>query len=240
MKVLRVLLLLLLLSGLAMLAGLNWIQTPAGAEAVSEWLTRKIRASVPGTRIEVEEVRPLWPPALTAQYLFWTGPDGTPILKLSNGRAALNRLRWPPGNSFWKLSGDVERLDLAALDRALDKGEWKADGFMTGRVAVRGWGDQIKEVQLSLNAESPGGRFNSRILSRLAEMLPPTDMRGVLLKALGAKDRFRYDVGRLELSTEKGRYVLDLLLDGDHLLALKVRVPQESMEFFLKETQLWR
>lgn len=239
MKVLRVLLLLVLLSGVALLAALNWVQTPAGAEALSKWLTRQVQETAPGSRIELEEVRPQWPPAVTFQRADWIGGDGRPVLVLTRGKVSLRKLQWPVDRFLWKGAGNVDRLDLAALDRASGKGQWKAAGFMRGKAGIRGKGRRIQDLQLSLEAEPPGGQLNSEVLSRLAEMMPPGDTRGILLRALGAKETFHYDVGRLELSTEKGLYLLNLLLDGDHLLDLKIRFPQDGIKF-LKENQLWK
>lgn len=132
----------------------------------------------------------------------------------------------------------MRRLDLAGLDRIVARGEWKSDGFLNGEIRFFGQGGRLQDIELDLQSEEPGGNLNSELLERLAEMMPAGDARGMLLRALGAKATFHFDTGSLEMRTDGEDYVLNLLLDGDHLLDLKIRVPKNSAAL-LKEMQLW-
>lgn len=229
MRILRRLFLLFLLGLLAVWAVLIWLQTPKGAQVVSDRLTAKIQASAPGTRIDVAGLKLQWPPAVTAEKADWTGSDGKPIVALREARIA-------PG---WKSDGRVGLLDLAALDRSVAGGGWKSHGTMRGSFGLLGRKGEIEEVELRLKSDPPGGTLNSEVLERLAEMLPPGDTRGILLRALGAKATFNFTEGKIDLVTEGENHVMNLFLDGDHLLDLKIRLPKDSIGL-LKETNLWK
>jgi hypothetical protein len=137
------------------------------------------------------------------------------------------------------LLAQVRKLDLAGLDRIVGRGEWKSDGFLNGEIRFFGQGGRLREMELDLQSEEPGGNLNSELLERLVEMMPPDDTRAILLRALGAKATFHFATGLLELRTDGEDYVLNLLLNGDHLLDLKIRVPKNSMAL-LKEMKLWK
>ena len=220
MRILRWFLVLSLLFFSAGWAAVRWVESPAGARFLSDWLTAQVQASAAGTRVDLERVRLHWPPALTAERAVWSGKDGRPI-------AVLARVRAVPA---WQVEAQVLRLDLSALDQAVGKGEWRSDGFMRGAVRVRGKRSRLEDVELDLRSEQPGGHLNSEILERLARMMPPGDARGALLRALAAKATFHFDVGKVEMTTEGENVVLNLLLDGDHLLDLKIRVGKDSLQ----------
>ncbi len=232
MRILRWLSVFFLLLVVAAAAAVAWVQTPAGACVVSRWVTRQIQASAPKTRVDLETLKPRWPLSLAAGRAVWSDAGGRPILTLAPFRVALNR-------DGWEGEGQVTRLDLAALDHAAARGEWKSDGFLHGPVRFRGRGGEIQDIDLDLQSDQPGGNLNSEVLERLVEMMPPDDTRAVLLKALGAKAVFHFNIGKVGFTTQDGNYVLSLILDGDHLLDLTVRVPRDSLKL-LKETHLWK
>ena len=229
----------LLLLGLAAAAVIGGIRTPLGAKAVSRCLTSQLRQAVPQTRVELEKLKLHWPPALTAERGVWEDSSGRPILALMSVRATLTRFRFPPGKSSWKFQTQVRKLDLTALDRTAAGGKWRSDGLLDGEVRLYGGEGRLQDLELDLQSEEPGGNLNSEVLERLVEMMPADDARGMLLKALGAKATFHFDTGLVELRTEGEEYQLNLLLNGDHLLDLKIRVPKNSLAL-LKETKLWK
>lgn len=230
--ILRGIVVLLLVLCVLVAAAVVWIQSSSGEKAVSRWLTTQLQASAPGTRVDLEGVKLHWPPMLTAKQAVWSSSGGQPILLLAPARVSLAGLRFPPGRSGWEAGGQVTRLDLALLDRAIAGGDWKSDGFLHGPVSIRGRDGRLEEIEMKLESERPGGHLNSEVLERLAEMMPPNDTRRILLKALGAKAVFHFNVGKLDLTTEGENRVLRLLLDGDHLLDLTVRIPKESKLLF--------
>lgn len=239
MKIFLRFLLLLLLLGLLAAGIAAGIRTPLGAKAVSRWLTSQSRQAAPGTRVDLEKLKIHWPPALTAEQGVWIDSGGRPILRLISVRAAFTRFRFPPGKSGWKLQTQIHKLDLAGLDRIIGRGEWKSDGFLNGGVRFFGQGGRLQDVELDLQSEEPGGNLNSEILERLAERMPPGDARDMLLKALGAKTTFHFNTGLVDLRTEGEDYLLNLLLNGDHLLDLKIRIPKNSLAL-LKEMSIWK
>jgi len=174
--------------------------------------------------VEVEKIKLEWPPSLTAEQAVWSDAAGRPILHLVRVRLALDR-------SSWEASAEVARLDLAALDRAVVRGELRANGFLHGSVRFRREKGRTDDLDLKLRSHQPGGNINSKLLESLVEMMPANDVRGILLKALKDKATFHFDVGKLDLTTEKDRRVLRLLLDGDHLLDLTIRIPKEVEDF---------
>lgn len=230
---------LLLLPALLTAGIVSGIRTPLGGKAVSHWLTSQLRQAAPGTRVDLEKLKLHWPPALTAEQGVWIDSGGRPILRLTSVRTALTRFRFPPGKTGWKLQTQIRKLDLAALDRVVAGGEWRSDGFLNGEGRLYGGEGRLQDLELDLQSEDPGGNLNSEVLERLAEMLPAGDARGMLLKALGAKGTFHFDTGLVELRTEEGYYRLNLLLNGDHLLDLKIRIPKNSLAL-LKETSIWK
>lgn len=239
MKIFLWLFALLLLLGLAVAGIAAGIRTPVGAKRVSRVLTSRLQQAAPGTRVELGKLKLHWPLALTADRGVWKDAEGRPLLTLTSLRATLTRFRFPPGKSGWKLQTQVRKLDLAALDRVIAGGQWRSDGFLNGEVRLYGDQGRLQDLELDLQSEEPGGNLNSEVLERLVEMMPDGDARGMLLKALGAKATFHFDTGLVELRTEEGYYRLNLLLNGDHLLDLKIRIPKESLKL-LKETKLWK
>lgn len=228
MRILKWLLAFLLVI-LAAAGAVAWIQAPMGARAVSGWLTARLQPSAPGTRVELENLKLHWPPALTVERAAWKDLGGGTLVTLKSIHASPN----------WKVRAQVRKLDLAGLDRIIGRGEWKSDGFLNGEIRFFGRGGRLQDIELDLQSEEPGGNLNSELLERLAEMMPAGDARGALLKALGAKATFHFDTGLLELRTDGEDYLLNLLLNGDHLLDLKIRVPKNSLAL-LKEVQLWK
>jgi hypothetical protein len=222
---------LLLLLGLSVAGIAAGVRTPVGAKAVSRGLTSQLRQAAPGTHVDLEKLKLHWPPALTAEQGGWIDSGGRPILRLTSVRAALTRFRFPPGRTGWKVQTQIRKLDLAALDRVIAGGEWRSDGFLNGEVRLYGGEGRLQDLELDLQSEEPGGNLNSEVLERLAEMLPAGDARGMLLKALGAKATFHFDTGLLEMRTEGEDYLLNLLLNGDHLLDLKIRIEKELWNF---------
>ena len=206
---------------------------------VSGWLTARLQPFAPGTRVELENLKLHWPPALTVERAAWKDSGGGTLVTLKSVHASINRFRFPPNKTTWKVRTQVRRLDCAGLDRIIARGEWKSDGFLNGEIRFFGQGGRLQDIELDLQSEEPGGNLNSELLERLAEMMPAGDTRGMLLRALGAKATFHFDTGSLELRTEGEDVRLNFLLNGDHLLDLKIRVPKNGLAL-LKETKLWR
>lgn len=226
-----------LFGGLAVWGAARWLQSSSGEGGLSGWLTSRLQEAAPGTRVDLEKPKLHWPPELTVERVVWKDARGQTLLTLTSIRASVARFRFPPWKTHWKARTHVRRLDLAALDRTLARGEWKADGFLNGEIRFFGKGGRLQDMELDLQSEEPGGNLNSELLARLAEMMPPGDARGILLRALGAKATFHFDTGLLEMRTEGEDYLLNLLLNGDHLLDLKIRVPKNSVAL-LKEMKL--
>jgi len=239
MRILRLVLALFLAASLAAAGAILWVQRPQGTRAVSRWLTSRLQEPAPGTRVDLEKLKLHWPPALTVERAVWKEAGGGTLLTLTAVRAEITRFRFLPGRISWKARMQVRKLDLAAMDRAVGRGAWKSSGFLNGEVRFFGQGGRLQEMELDLQSEEPGGNLNSEILERLAEMMPAGDARGMLLRALGAKATFHFDTGLLEMRTEGEEYLLNLLLNGDHLLDLKIRVPKNGLAL-LKETKLWK
>ena len=230
MRILRALLVFFLVGLLAVAGILYWVQTPSGAKQVSVWVTARLKSSAPGTRVDLEKVKLRWPPALEVKRAVWSDAAGRPLLTLEEIRLAGFRPRLPLGRSSWEGKGQVVRLDLKGLDRVVARGEWRANGFLNGKVGLRGGDGRLQALDLGLSSEQPGGDLNSEILQRLVQMMPAGDSRAMLLKALGAKGTFHFNVGKVDLATDGGDYVLKLLLNGDHLLDLTIRIPKDSLE----------
>ncbi len=229
MRILRCLLVFLLLA-LVVAGAVAWLQTPSGAKTFSGRLTSRLQKSAPGTRVELEKLKLHWPPALTVEQAVWKDSGGGTLVTLKSIHASVNRFRFLPNKTTWKVRTQVRRLDLAGLDRIVAGGEWKSDGFLSGEIRFFGQGGRLQDIELDLQSEEPGGNLNSELLERLAEMMPSGDARGMLLRALGAKATFHFDTGSLEMRTDGEDYLLNLLLNGDHLLDLKIRVPKNSLE----------
>ena len=224
MRILRALLVFFLVGLLAVAGILSWVQTPTGARWVSGRVTAQLKSSAPGTRVDLEKIHLHWPPALTAEQAVWSDAGGRPILHLVQVRLVLDRSGWEGG-------AEVARLDLAALDQAVVQGDLRASGFLRGSVRLRWEGGRPEDLDLKLRSQQPGGNINSKLLESLVEMMPANDVRGILLKALRTKATFHFDVGKLDLTTEGDKRVLRLLLDGDHLLDLTIRIPKEIRDF---------
>ena len=238
MRVLRWLLAFLLLA-LAVAGAVVLLQTPLGTKALSGWLTSRLQKSAPGTLVELEKLKLHWPLALTVEQVVWKDSKGGTLVTLQSVYASFNRFQFPPNKTTWKARTQVRRLDLAGFDRIVAQGEWKSDGFLNGDIRFFGQGGHLQDIELDLQSEEPGGNLNSELLEHLVEMMPPDDTRAILLKALGAKATFHFDTGSLELRTEEEDVQLNLLLNGDHLLDLKIRVPKNSLAL-LKEMKLWK
>ena len=137
--------------------------------------------------------------------------------------------QWLKGNWVWDEEAEISRLDLAALDQALTKGTWKANGYLVGRNRFKGTGSFIEQADLHLRTLTSGGALSSEILQQLLSFMPQGDARGKLLGAIQAKSSFHFDVGRVEVVTEGSIYRFNFLLDGDHLLDVTILVPKEGL-----------
>ena len=239
MKIFRWLLLIFLVIALGVAGALFWVQKPSGALLLSHLLTSRLQKSAPGTRLELEKVKLKWPPTLTVEQAVWLDSSGAALVTLKSIYASLGKPRFPPGLTTWKVRTQLHHVDLAKLDPILGHGEWKSDGLLNGDIRFFGRGGRLQDVELDLQSEEPGGNLNSEILQKLVEMMPPDDTRAILLKALGAKETFHFAVGSVELRTEGEDIRFNILLNGDHLLDLKIRVQKNSIAL-LKETKLWK
>jgi len=177
------------LAGIGLAAALGWgfllwLQSDSGAAALSSWLSAQVQSSAPGTRVTLERLK-IRRGGAEVERALWSGPGGEGIAFLREIRLSA-RLRRSPCRLSWRLSGRVEHLDLAALDRLMMKGQWRAAGDLTGPVELAGAGRRLDEVNLNLRSGAGGGDLDGRLLSDLIGMMPSGTTREALLKALAA------------------------------------------------------
>ena len=228
MRFLRRLVTLILLVVLGLWGFIIWLESPGGTKTASRWITAQMQRNFPETQVLLEQLKFHLPLRFEVGRATWRSRDVRSILTVNDLDVTL--CSWHTGLRHWTARGEVARLDLGALDYTLAKGEWKAGGLMTGTARVEGKGLAAESVVLNLSSLKPGGDLNSEVLGRLAGMMPAGDARAMLLKALSAKATFHFNVGHLSMSTEGEDYLLSLLLDGDHLLDLKIRIPRGSLD----------
>lgn len=241
---LRILLFLMVAAVAAIVSSVYWLQTPAGEKFVSDRLTAQMQMSVPKTELRVQGISVRFPMDIRIQRVIWRGADADPIAMLSPcvvrlrprgfsaARLALEGVT-PPGASAlrlqWNFEGQVTRLQLAPLDRAFGKGEWHASGEAAGILRMNGVGEQTERIHFQVEIIHPGGGISSEFLLRLLGLMPEDKSKAVLFKALASRPIVHFSTGRISLITENGDYLLQLWLDGDHLLDITIRVPQESL-----------
>ena len=228
MRFLRRLVTLILLVALGLWGLIIWLESPGGTRTAARWITAQVQGNFPGTQLLLEQLKFHLPLSIKISRATRRSKDVRSIVVAKDLDVAL--YSWQTGFHRWTARGEVARLDLGALDYTLAKGEWKAGGLMTGTVQVEGKGLAAESVVLNLLSLKPGGDLNSEVLGRLVGMMPAGDARAMLLKALSAKGTFHFNVGHLSMSTEGEDYLLKLLLDGDHLLDLKIRIPKGSLD----------
>ena len=162
----------------------------------------------------------------------WRRRGGQQLAELAPVEAWARLTGRPPRiRAPWEVRGEVRHLDLAALDQVLARGEWYASGLAAGPVELSGEGGRLRGVGLRLEALPPGGDLSGALLQGIVGMMPAGSTRQALLQALAGKVLFHFNVGKIEVATDPERYTLHLLVDGDHLLDITVRVPKESVEF---------
>ncbi len=208
----------------------QWIQSPLGAQALSRWVTASVARQVPGTQVVVRHLRWRWPIEFKASELWWGRPGQSPILVSDDLRMKIHGGALLQGHLSWDSRVHVNHLDLTGLDQLFENGKWGAHGFLTGSVHCGGKEWALDEVDLQLKAEAQGGALGGEVIERLLSLMPNGDNRAQLLKALRKQKIFHFRVGTLSVATEGNIYRLNLLLDGDHLLDLTVRVPKESVK----------
>lgn len=222
------------IAGAGLWAGLRWIESPAGEAWLSEQATRRLQESAPGTEAIFEGVQVRrgvgFGVRVDAARLVWRRQGGQRLAEMAPLEAWVRLAGWPPA-ALWEVRIEVRHLDLAGLDQAMAKGQWRASGMAAGPVELSGAGQELRAVGIRLEALPPGGDLSSQLLQALVGMMPAGDPREALMQALAGKALFHFATGKIELVTEPERYVLHLLVDGDHLLDITVRVPKESMEF---------
>ncbi len=210
-----------------------WFQSGAASPILSGWLTAGVAKEFPGTQVQALGLRLVGPLRLGAHSVRWLNPRGDLILELQDpllGAGLHSR-----GKLSWELTARVSRLDLALTDQTLAQGRWKATGTLRGQLRLSAASGRVEAVGVKLEALEPGGDLNNDLLINLLSLLPAGGgSQGQILQALQGRPTFRYKIGRFELATEEDVYRLGLLLDGDHLLDLTVRVPKDSVEL-LKE-----
>ncbi len=206
-----------------------WGMTPSCARVVSERISKEVAKQVPGTRVVVGKVYLVPHFTIALEPVRWGGAGNPDILVLDRvlvkiaPRALLKR------RLVWTVEGRIERLDLSALDKAVGKGQWRSVGLVSGPVRLEGEGDLLKSVYLKCETQPGGGTLSGEIVQNLISMMPADDTRGKLLKAIQSKPLFYFSIGKFEVGTEGNKYLMDLYLDGDHLLDIKIRVDKDSV-----------
>ena len=215
---------------LAKTAAILWLESPLGAKTVSWLATGWVESKIPGTRLtcgnvhvlgflQVELIAVRWEEDMALVPIFHVDR-----LILSVGRPAL-LFR----NVTWSVRSELERLNLEALDRIFVEGELKAKGSLVGPMVISGTGSRIDGFSIRWEALAPGGALASEWLERLLVLMPEGDSRAQLLKALEQHAAFRFKVCRLMVDPEGDSYRVNLLLDGDHLLDLTLRIPKDNV-----------
>lgn len=228
-KGLLVLLMLLGTVAAAAFSGIYWLQTPAGEKAVSDRLTAQMQPSVPKTEFRVRGISVRFPMEIRIQRVIWRTADADPIAMISPCVVRLRPRGFSAARLQWNLQGQVTRLQMAPLDKAVGKGEWHASGEAAGTLSMEGVGEQTGRIHFQVEIIRPGGGVSSEFLLRLLGLMPEDKSKAVLFKALASRPIVHFSTGRISLITERGDYLLQLWLDGDHLLDITIRVPLESL-----------
>lgn len=197
----------------------------SGACFFSDRITASIQEQAPGTVVTLKRLRGRWPLVLESRLIQWGRPGSPPILRMEKTVLLLGFSK----GLAWTLEGSVDRLDLAAFDEVMARGEWKASGLLAGEVRARGRGSRVEQVSLRLESQRPGGTLNSEVLQRLLALMPQDKTRGQLVAAIQSKPTFHFDLGKMEVSTEGPVTIFKFLLDGDHLLDITIRVSEEGL-----------
>jgi len=233
------LLVFLLLALAGLWAGWRWLESPAGAEHLSGWVTARLPDSLRQTQIRLEGIRLRPFSSVEVRRVAWQGADGRPIVALNNltltARSGL--LTFRPVE--WEATAQAEQIGLSGLDKILLDDSWKADGRLTGPVHLWGSGPAIRRVETDLESLKPGGNLKSRVLERLLTILPLSPAlqkagapQGAqeLAQQIRSRPVFHFDIARVSVKLQEERYLLKLFLDGDHLLDLTVRLPKSGLE----------
>lgn len=222
-------------------AGWRWLEGPAGAQALSGWVTARLPDSLRETEIRLEAIR-LHPfSSVDVRRAVWRAQSGGQIVALKDlaltARSGIFSFR----PVQWEAALEVEQADLAGLDKTLLEGSWKAKGLLAGTVRLQGTGGAVDAVEAHLETLKPGGDLNSRVVERLLTMLPilgalrAAEQRGMpapeqLIQQLRVRPVFHFNVGRVDLRTQGDTHILKLFLDGDHLLDFTLRFPKNTRE----------
>jgi len=214
----------------------RWVQTEQGAAALSHWVTAQVQKSVPETKVVIESLHWKGFGTLTSPRIRWLSLDDEPILAVKDLQVSLSPIGWILGHPEWEVCAALSGLDLARLDEKLNRGEWMTQGILTGYFKVVGLGREVEEVNLDLDSEG-GGTVSAKLLGRLVEMMPDGENKNLLRQLLQSKTTFDYRVGWLDFVTEEDRYKIHLLMDGDHLLNITIRISKGSLKILntLKE-----
>ncbi len=225
----RILVPLLIAATVSIFSSVYWLQTPAGEKAVSDRLTAQMQMSVPKTELRVQGISVRFPMEIRIQRVIWRTADADPIAMISPCVVRLRPRGFSVARLQWNLEGQVTRLQMAPLDKAVGKGEWHASGEAAGIFSMEGVGEQTGRIHFQVEILHPGGGVSSEFLLRLLGLMPDDKSKAVLFKALASRPIVHFSTGRISLITEKGDYLLQLWLDGDHLLDITIRVPRESL-----------
>ncbi len=210
--------------------GVFWLESPAGERAVSSWATAQVARQAPGSQIKVERLRLHWPPRLEASRLYWTWATGrVPILEVRQMVFSIHSGGIRKEHLWWSARGRVDRFDLDALDLLLTRGKWKASGDLTGWVGCVGIGTTVESLNVLLEAKAPGGTLGGEFLTRLLKWMPASETQAKLFQSLQSQSTFHFQVGTFQVVPEGEAHRIHLLLDGDHLLDITIRVPKDSV-----------
>ena len=150
-----VLLFLMIFAAGVVASSVYWIQTPAGEKTISDWLTRQMEPSVPKTDFRLQGISVRFPLEIQIQRVTWRTADAEPIAMIS---PCVIRLR-PQGFSFsrlhWEMQGQVTRLKMAPLDRAIGHGEWRASGEAAGTLRAQGSGARMDQIRFQAEMIQP-------------------------------------------------------------------------------------
>ncbi len=213
----------------AVAGALFWLTTPWGAQDASSWATAEVSHRIPDTRVKIGKIRLHWPPEVEAESVTWKKLDGSVILSCGRLSAAIYLDHLLKGYPILIVSVPVDRLNLAILDRAVAKGEWRATGELSGYANLVLFGRNMEDVDLRLEAEKPGGTLSGQLIQRLLSFMPSGDARSKLLKALQGQDLFHFKEGKVRIEMDMETYQVNLFLDGDHLLDVTIRVSKDSV-----------
>lgn len=129
-------------------------------------------------------------------------------------------IRVEVARAVWrKRAGGQELAELAPVEAWARLTGWPPRAVWEAR-------GQVRRLDLS-----------SELLQGLAAMMPAGSTRQALRKSFAGKALFHFNAGKIEVAAEPERYVLHLLVDGDHLLDITIRAPKESVEFLIKGGQ---